>query len=157
MRVLDRAIAYLAAALLIAFTVVILVDVACRYWLHIPLNWPAEGSILLFQWTVFLGAALAVRRRTHFALDLIVRRWSARARRAAQACVLLTMAATAVLLVRLGIEMTRRSWPSRYPTLPLSHGVAYLGIPISAALMLVFTVGHLVAFFRGGGAEGVPE
>lgn len=150
MRILEKATAYLAAALLMAFTLIILVDVVFRYWLKIPLNWPAESSVLLFQWSVFLGAALAARRRMHFALDLVVNRMPPRAQRAAEGVALLAVAATSVLLVVLGLDMTRRAWPSTYATLPLPHGAAYLGIPVSAALMVLFTLEHLMAFARGG-------
>ena len=151
MEILEKSVSYVAAALLMAFTGIILVDVVCRYWLHIPLNWAAESCILLFQWTVFLGAALSVRRRSHFALDLIVRRFPPPGRRATEGCVLLLVAGAAALLLLLGVGMTQRSWPSRYPTLPLSHGVAYLGIPVSAALMVLFIMEHAVAFLRRGG------
>jgi TRAP-type C4-dicarboxylate transport system permease small subunit len=157
MGTIEKVISIIAAGLLMAFTAIILGDVVCRYWLKISLNWAAESCILLFQWTVFLGAALAVRKRAHFALDLVVRRFSPGARRAFEAGTLLVLAAAAVLLVIVGVEMTRRSWPSHYPTLPFSHGVAYLGVPVSAALMLVFIVEHLVAFLRASHGEGAAR
>lgn len=150
-RHLDAVTGYLAALLLMAFTVIILVDVVFRYWIQIPLTWPAESSVLLFQWSVFLGAALAVHRRVHFGLDLAVRLLPAPLRRAAEGFGLAVVVVAAVLLVVLGIDMTRRAWPSLYPTLPLSHGVAYLGVAVSGALMLVFVLPHLVAFARGDG------
>ena len=157
MQILEKITAYLAAALLAAFTLIILVDVVFRYVLKIPLSWPAESSVLLFQWTVFLGAPLAVRRRRHFGLDLIVRRMPPGVRRAAEGFALVTVAASSVLLVVLGLDMARRTWPSMYATLPLSHGVAYLGIPVSAALMLVFSLEYLGGFVRPRGGAGAGE
>ncbi len=149
MRILESITGYLAAALLMAFTVIILVDVLFRYWLKIPLTWPAESSVLLFQWSVFLGAALAARRRMHFGLDLIIRLMPERVRRAAEGFGLVAGTVVSVMLVILGFDMTQRAWPSRYPTLPLSHGVAYLGVAVSGTLMLLFTLRHLVTFARG--------
>lgn len=150
-RLLDAVTGYLAALLLMAFTVIILVDVVFRYWIKIPLTWPAESSVLLFQWSVFLGAALAVHRRTHFGLDLVVRALPERLQRAAEGFGLGVVVGIAALLVVLGVDMTRRAWPSLYPTLPLSHGVAYLGVAVSGTLMLIFVLPHLVTFARGGG------
>lgn len=157
MQILEKITASLAAALLMAFTVVILVDVLFRYVLRIPLTWPAESSVLLFQWTVFLGASLAVRRRRHFGLDLIIRRMSPRGRRAAEGFALVTVGAASVLLAILGFDMARRTWTSMYATLPVPHGVAYLGIPVSAALMLVFTCEQLVVFLRPRGGTSAGE
>lgn len=157
MRLLEAVTGYVAAALLVAFTVIILVDVVFRYWLKIPLTWPAESSVLLFQWGVFLGAALAVRRRMHFGLDLIVRLMSAPLQRLAEGFGLGVVTAVSVLLVVLGLDMTRRAWPSLYATLPLSHGVAYLGVAVCGALMLVFTLPQLVAFWHRGGHHAPPR
>lgn len=147
-RLLDAVTGYLAALLLMAFTVIVLVDVVFRYWIKIPLTWPAESSVLLFQWSVFLGAALAVHRRMHFGLDLVVRLLPDHLRRAAEGFVLVAVVIVAGMLVVLGTDMTRRAWPSRYPTLPLSHGVAYLGVAVSGALMLLFSLPQLVAFAK---------
>lgn len=147
-RLLDTVTGYLAALLLMAFTVIVLVDVVFRYWIQIPLTWPAESSVLLFQWSVFLGAALAVHRRMHFGLDLVVRLLPRVLQRAAEGVGLGAVVIVAGLLVVLGIDMTRRAWPSSYPTLPLSHGVAYLGLAVSGALMLLFSLPHLIAFAK---------
>ncbi len=157
MRILESIIGYLAAALLMAFTVIILVDVLFRYWLKIPLTWPAESSVLLFQWSVFLGAALAARRRMHFGLDLIIRLMPERVRRSAEGFGLVAGTVVSVMLVILGFDMTQRAWPSRYPTLPLSHGVAYLGVAVSGTLMLLFTLRHLVTFARRTGDRCGPR
>ena len=35
---LDRILSLAAATMVAAFTLIILVDVVCRYWLHIPLT-----------------------------------------------------------------------------------------------------------------------
>ena len=49
----EHVVGACAALLLLLFTVLILFDIVCRYWLHIPLSWPTELTVLLFQWTAF--------------------------------------------------------------------------------------------------------
>ena len=73
-RVLDGAAAAACAALLTGFTVIILVDVVCRYWLRIPITWAAELTVFLFQVMSFLGAGLALRRGMHFGLGMLLKR-----------------------------------------------------------------------------------
>jgi TRAP-type C4-dicarboxylate transport system permease small subunit len=77
-------------------------------------------------------------------------------RRAAEGLGLAAIVVVAMLLVVLGIDMTGRAWPSVYPTLPLSHGVAYLGVAVSGALMLVFVLPHVAGFARGGRSHADP-
>src|ERR1700722_2252421 len=69
---LEVVIESVLGALMCAFTLIILLDVVFRYCLHVPLAWPAELSILLFQWMVFLGTPVALRRGLHFHVEAFV-------------------------------------------------------------------------------------
>jgi TRAP-type C4-dicarboxylate transport system permease small subunit len=146
---LERLIGFVAAMLVLAFTVIILVDVVCRYWLLYSLSWPAELTILLFQWTCFLGAALALRRGAHFGLDILVSMLSPRQRTAGALLSLLLVGAANVVIIVACVPMIRKAQYSIYPTLPLSHAIVYYGVLASAVLMLVFTVEQGVLRLRG--------
>jgi TRAP-type C4-dicarboxylate transport system permease small subunit len=131
--------------MLLIFTILILVDIAFRYWLHIPLAWPTELTVLLFQWTAFLGAAIALRRASHFGLDLFVSAMPSAVQRVVRwVIVVLTLAAN-LLLISVSLDMIAQQKFSSYPTLPFSHAAAYYGVLISACLMVVFTMEFIVS------------
>jgi TRAP-type C4-dicarboxylate transport system permease small subunit len=145
MNLVEHVVAACAALMLLVFTVLILVDIAFRYWLHIPLAWPTELTVLLFQWTAFLGAAIALRRASHFGLDLFASAMPAATQRVIHwVIVALTLAAN-VLLISVSLDMIAQQKFSSYPTLPFSHAVAYYGVLISACLMVVFTIEVVVS------------
>lgn len=151
---LERLTSFVAAMLVMAFTIIILVDVVCRYWLVYSLSWPAELTILLFQWTCFLGAAVALRRGVHFGLDILVSMLSPRQRTFSALFALLLVAAANVIIIVASVPMIQRAQHSTYPTLPLSHAVVYYGVLVSSALMLIFTIEQCVLRLRGGEASG---
>jgi len=141
--VLEHIVAALAAALLGTFTVIILVDVVCRYLLHVAVPWAAELTVLLFQWMIFLGSPLALRRGLHFGLGLIVPKYWPGSDRWVRGIVATIVVGASGLLFILAIEMTHRTWHSTYPTLPLSHGIVNIGIAAGAFLMIVFGLEQL--------------
>lgn len=145
--------AAICAALLAAFTVIILVDVVCRYWFQIPLTWAAELTVFLFQVMSFFGAGLALRRGMHFGLGVLIKQvWPAGARFLG-ALIVLIVAATSLFLLVLAIQMTIETRHSTYVTLPMSPALIYLTMAISALMMLVFSLEQ--AFTRRPPDEGV--
>jgi len=146
--IFERAVGAVAAALLATFTVIILIDVVCRYLLHIAIPWAAELTVLLFQWTIFLGSPLALRRGLHFGLGLVVPKYWPRSDRWVRGFVATVVVGASGLLFVLAIEMTQRTWHSTYPTLPLSHGVVNVGIAVGAFLMVLFGLEQLYQVFQ---------
>lgn len=79
---LERVVEYLIALDLALMVVLIFSNVVGRYGLHSGFAGAEEVSRLLFVWLVFLGAVLALRRRAHLGVELVVQRLPAGLRRA---------------------------------------------------------------------------
>lgn len=139
-RAVELAVEAVAVLLVVAFTVLILADVVCRYWLHIAIPWVSELSVFLFQWTVFLGAVLALRRGLHFGMGVVTARAWPRMAVPLGVLVALMVAATSVLLLVLAIRIAKQAWPATYSTLDISHGWAYVGVAVSAGMMALFSL-----------------
>jgi TRAP-type C4-dicarboxylate transport system permease small subunit len=75
---INLAMENMLITLLISVTLVGFISVFFRYLLERPLTWPEELVRLFFIWIVFIGAAVAVRKRLHLRmslLDNVLRRW----------------------------------------------------------------------------------
>lgn len=153
---LDRLVEFAAVLLVVGFTLLILADVVCRYVLHVAIPWVSELSVFLFQWTVFLGAILALRRGLHFGVGLVLARAWPRLTTPLGLLVALIICATSVLLLVLAIRMCLQTWGATYSTLEISHGWAYVAIAISAATMALFALAQGVALLRHDARTG-PE
>ena len=75
-RTLDHLIQKLLACLFGGMIVVVFLQVFARNVLEIPLIWTLDIAQLLFSWSIFIGAALALRWNAHYNLDLIPKNWT---------------------------------------------------------------------------------
>ena len=126
--------------LVIALVVIVFVQVFNRYVLKTPLAWSEELAMLVFQWVTFLGAAIGVKRMSHFGIDLLVERLSEKARHRIEMLIPIFIAIVAVTMITEGyklFDLTRRQY---YTTMDFSRAWAYAAIPISGFLMIIYLV-----------------
>ena len=140
---LDRLKALIDILLIVTFAifcVAITYNIGARM-LDAPRQlWVMDVAQYAFIWMVFLGSAEAVRRGSHFTIDLLPtteRRWVNLS--LAITCQVLTGAIVTILLIGglryLGTGLDRTSTASG-----LQLSWAYAAIPVTAAMMLVFVV-----------------
>ena len=153
-KVLAHLVEGLCAAAVLALALIVFLQVLNRYAMKTPLPWSEDLAMLLFQWVAFLGAALAVKRWQHFGIELAVKALPQRAHRWLDWLLPVPVAAVAVTLVIQGIVMVRMSVPRTYASLGISYLWAYLPIPISGVLMLVYLAQRVTRQVRGAGGGG---
>jgi TRAP-type C4-dicarboxylate transport system permease small subunit len=149
-RLLNIALQWMAALMLLAIVLIVLTNVFFRYFLHIGLGWTEEAARFLLIAMTFVAAAVAVKEWGHFQL-LIVSKWiPERQHRFVQLFAVLVVLAMSAILVRYGIAITRVSWFQTSPTMEWSMGYLYSIVPVSGALMFVFALEHFFDVLRGG-------
>ena len=145
----QRVIIPLLAFLLAFITIGVFIQVVMRYVFSMSFLWGEELSLFAFIWTVFLGAAVGVRRRIHlgfdFLPDLMTGRWAAGIQRIV---IDLSILIVALLLLVEGWTFSMLSVQRLSPALGISLFVPTLVIPISGALMLVIVLRDLVRDIR---------
>src|SRR5262245_60863877 len=82
-KAIANSIEWICLVLMAALAVDLMLGVFSRYVLFRTFTWYDEIARACFVWIVFLGAAVGVKRGSHFGLHLIVDALSERARRAA--------------------------------------------------------------------------
>ena len=87
------------ALLMIALVVDVFLGVFSRYVLQATFKWYDEVARLCFVWIIFLGAAVAVRRRLHFRVHLLIDRLRPAARANAGRFVTLTVIAFGTVMM----------------------------------------------------------
>jgi tripartite ATP-independent transporter DctM subunit len=135
----DHALEALCVGLMIGSAAVAALQVFCRYVLNAALPWPEEVSIWLFSWSVFLGMALAVGRRSHIAIDVLRPLLPAALHPAHVFFVDAMIAAASCMLVVHGWDFAWRAiqvspamqWPLTY---------LFIAVPVGSALNLLYLV-----------------
>ena len=147
-KLLGRIVEDVRFVLVIALAVVVFIQVVNRFILKAPMAWSEELAMLLFQWVVFLGAAVGVKRMSHFGIDLLVEKLSDKARRRIEVIIPLSIGAIALTLIIEGIQLLKLTQFQGYTTMPFSHAWATAAMPISGVLMILYLIQNKVKGWR---------
>jgi len=109
--------------------------------------WTEELARFMFVWMVMLGAALGVRERAHFDVDL----WPEMSPRVNAAVKLIASVAIlvfALVFVWAGYEFTRFAWNRTSELADLPLWLIHIAWPITGLLWLAFQGQHFLAELR---------
>jgi TRAP-type C4-dicarboxylate transport system permease small subunit len=134
MRILDLVLTIAAATAVAAMALVTSAAVFFRSVIGSSLSWPEEICGYLLVWTSFAGAYLAVRDDGHIAIDLLVAKLPAAARKILQTITDLMVVGFFLLLLHQSVRMVLVVGDSPLRTLEaVPIGVFMAALPISAA------------------------
>jgi TRAP-type C4-dicarboxylate transport system permease small subunit len=148
-RFLEETCGVVALGVMLAALVI---QVVFRY-LFTPLIWPFELSIYMYICLIYLGAALAARRDTHVAFDLLVGLLPSKARHLIDVGVRLVGAVLLLPLLVPGLRLMAKSHTIRSASLGIPWSflilVSLVGMALFAAHLLAGAVRAWRAFARG--------
>ncbi len=150
---LASGVEWVCAILVVALSVVVFFQVFNRFVLKAPLAWSEDLAMLLFQWVAFLGAAVGVKRMRHFGIEMVVKALPEKVRHGVELLVPLIMAIVGLTMLIQGWTLLTLNWNRIYSTMNLSYTWAFLPIPLSGALILLYLLQHEVR--RWGDKGGV--
>jgi tripartite ATP-independent transporter DctM subunit len=133
----DRALEAVAGVLLLVIVAVVLLGVFSRYVLNLSVPWTEEFVLFAFLWLIVVGAAVGVSRGAHASVDTLAAFLPPRPRAVLGFAVDVVVAATCVMLLLSGAELTQQSRGTN-PVLGWPDTVRFAAIPVGAALNLVF-------------------
>ena len=148
-RFLDNCIEVVSAAVVVALAVIVFIQVFNRFVLKTPLAWSEDLAMLLFQWVVFLGAALGVKRMRHFGIELVVRQLPERVRLRLELLTPIVMAVVALVMIFQGWTILGFNRNRMFGTMELSYTWAFLPIPLAGALILLYLIQMEIRRWRG--------
>src|SRR5690242_6410901 len=153
---LELVMMMLCGALCFGFSISVTADIVTRTIGH-PWLWLQEVTSTLFIYGIFVGAAVATRRNDHLYLAAVAEALHGRSRLIVELIVRITVLAVAACLVWFGYENYLRGFGSfRLPSMtPIAS--LYAAIPLSGALIFLFTVEQLVNGCRYGFDHPEPE
>jgi TRAP-type C4-dicarboxylate transport system permease small subunit len=151
---LARYCAYLAVAGLVAIVAIVAWQVFGRYVLNSSPTWTETLALVLILYVTLIGAAVGVRDAGHLGMDSLLVLVPAGPRRWLEIAI-------HVLVGAFGAAMAWNGWilgasvaAYKLANIDLSEAVRYVPLAFSGALIVLFSVEHVVAAVRG--EEVVP-
>jgi TRAP-type C4-dicarboxylate transport system permease small subunit len=147
--VLEVILMITCGVLLFGFSTTVMFDIVTRTIGH-PWLWLQEVTQTFFIYGIFIGAAVATRRNDHLYLTAVAEALHGTPRLVAEVLIRLVVLAVAFFLVYFGYINFLRGFSSfRMPSLtPIAS--LYAAIPLSGALIALFTIEQLVNGWRNG-------
>lgn len=128
---------------------IMLLQIFFRYVLSSPLVWTEELCRYLFIWICFLGWPIALKRGSHIRINFVIDRIPWRLRKIILILFQILIFFFLLQLMRFGIAMVQRSFSVPTVTLFFSWAYVYLAAPVSAIIMFLYSLLHLLELFRG--------
>jgi len=146
---LEMILMMLCGLLLFGFSTTVMFDIVTREIGH-PWLWLQEVTSTFFIYAVFIGAAVATRRNDHLYLTAVAEALHGKPRLVAEVVIRLVVLGVASCLIYYGYRNFLRGFSSfRMPSMtPIAS--LYAAIPISGALIALFTIEQLVNGCRKG-------
>ncbi len=123
---------------LVLMTAIVGWQVFGRYVLNSTPSWSEQAALTLMIWYVSLAAAAGVRQGFHIRIVALEEAVAPPVRKAMQVASNLIVGACGIAMLVWGGELVMRTWSHVIPSLGISRGLAYLGLPIAGALMALF-------------------
>ena len=146
---LEMILMIMCGVCLFGFTTSVAFDIITRTVGH-PWLWLQEVTSAFFIYGIFTGAAVATRRNDHLYLTAVAEAMHGRSRLAVEVMVRVVTLSVALCLIYFGYINFLRGFSSfRMPSMtPIAS--LYVAIPISGALIALFTIEQLVNGCKNG-------
>jgi TRAP-type C4-dicarboxylate transport system permease small subunit len=143
----------LGVAGLTLLLVAVLYQVVGRYILNDTPTWAESGAVLLVLYVTMLGMAVGVRDAGHIGLESLLVLAPARLRLQMERLIhVLVLVFGAVMAWNCGL-LAASVWDYKIPTLGISEAFKYVPPALAGALIVLFSLEHLIALARGTEVE----
>ncbi|MCC5900823.1 MAG: TRAP transporter small permease [Halomonas sp.] len=149
---LEKLLTFIAGSLFAAFILTVLYQVVARNYLKISVSWTDEVAMACFIWAVFIGAAIALRKRKHYVVDVFPPSFVMTQRVLRLFGSLACLPVIYVLIVH-GNVLVDMGWNRRSVALGTPMAYVFAAIPVAGIAMLLFSIETIrddIAMLRAG-------
>lgn len=145
---LAKASLMLAVAMLIGVILCVQTQVVGRYIFNDTPTWAEALALQLVLYVTALGVAVGVRDAGHIGLESLVSLLPEAWRLKLELLIHALVALFGALMAWSGWVWTTMNWSENDPMLGIPVGVNYLALVIAGALIVLFSIEHMVALLR---------
>jgi TRAP-type C4-dicarboxylate transport system permease small subunit len=156
-RLWDNLEEILGSILVVAICVIMIINVGGRYVTRTPASWAEEVGTYLFIYLVFVGASLALKKRDHFAIDLVVEKMPERLARIMRIVSAVLVIVFAGIVTFYGGKLMASGWHAVTPATEMPRAIPYAAVPFGGLLMLARGIEDLVRRVRGEAPAGAAD
>jgi len=136
---IEKLFLAVSVLLLIAFSSIVFIQIIFRNVFKIPMMWSIEVSLLCFFWAVFLGAAIGLRHRRHYTVELLPEKF-------VRTNLILDIISHFIVLLIIyvfvvhGYKFAAMGFSKMSTSIAMPQGYFFLSLPVGGAAMVLFTI-----------------
>ncbi|WP_239807037.1 TRAP transporter small permease [Croceicoccus hydrothermalis] len=156
--IFSRALIAFGSIGLLAMTLIIGWQVFGRFVLNSSPSWTEQASLILMIWYVMFASAAGVYEGFHIRIAILEEKLGERARPLLR-LVAVVVASVGIVLLIYGTQLCWAVRANVVPSLGISRSAAYVPLPISGILMVVFALPQILTGRHGAAArdEGAAD
>jgi len=139
-KIIDYSLMIMSALL----AIIVALQVFSRYIFSIPLPWSTDVIRLLFVYIVFFGAVTASRQDTHIKIDFLFEKFPIKIQNIISLVMSLIVIIFLIFFLKSGIDFFHNTKTQLTPYLRVSVGFYYVILPISAVLMIYYSICNVI-------------
>lgn len=124
-----------------------------RYVLNATPTWVEQYSLLLIVYIGFLGASIGVHQKTHLGVAVFKEISPRPVQVLFEFLSYSLMTGFGIIMAIYGYKLTVFKWDALIPLINISEGLRALPIMLSGIFIFLFSIGHLIHFFKGSDRE----
>ena len=137
-KLISRLDSFLSMTAMAFIIILACANVFMRYVVGKPWGWVEEVTVFTFVWLTMLGASAVIHVEGHCSIDVLVRRFPARAQRIVSIVGDLIVLATLCLLIWYGALLTIKGHSKLTPILGIPYSYVDASVPLCCGFMLIY-------------------
>ena len=133
---------------LIVIVVCVLYQVFGRYILNDTPTWAEALALVLVLWVTMLGAAVGVRDAGHIGMESLLVWVTPEKRRKLEILIHVLSASFGAMMAWQGTILAESVMGYKIPTLGIPEGLNHVPVAIAGALIVLFSIEHIIALVR---------
>lgn len=142
-KILYKTLYYFMVFLMLTMVTVIFIQVIARYIVHNSLTWSEEIGRYTFVWITFFGTALAVKERSHVALDILIKKLPTLLKKIITVVGYLLMISFSCVLAYAGWKMVMLGKNQISSALQIQMNYVYLALPLGSIFIILYLMKNL--------------
>ena len=136
---IDNFEGYCCVVTLSLMSLIVFIQVVCRYILQSSLPWSEEVSRYLLVWTTFLGGAYGVRKGAHIGVEAFTLLLPKKFQKILSIIVMVVSIALCMVILKYGANIVSSLLGKGQlsPAMRISMGYMYAAIPVGMALFIL--------------------
>jgi TRAP-type C4-dicarboxylate transport system permease small subunit len=139
----------IAVAGLIAVICCVLAQVFGRYVMNNTPTWAEQTALLLILYVAMLGTAVGVRDAGHIGLESFLVLAPAKLRERLELLIHALLVSFGGVMTYFGTKLAIGQWEVPIEALGLPDGMRYVPLALCGAMMVLFSIEHIIAIFKG--------